>query len=78
MAIHSSMFAWKIPWTVESGKLESTGSQRVGHDRATEHVISLLYHLRRPRRNDTTEAMITLAPRSGFQHRSSIKGARSP
>ena len=32
MAIHSSILAWKIPWTKEPGKLQSTGSQRVGHD----------------------------------------------
>ena len=29
---HSSTFAWKIPWTEEPGKLQSTGSQRIGHD----------------------------------------------
>ena len=32
MAIHSSTVAWKIPWTEELGKLQSMGSQRVGHD----------------------------------------------
>ena len=32
MAIHSSVLAWKIPWTEESGGLQSMGSQRVGHD----------------------------------------------
>ena len=32
MAIHSSTLAWKIPWTEESGGLQSMGSQRVGHD----------------------------------------------
>ena len=35
MAIHSSTIAWKIPWTEEPGKLQSMGSQRVGHDWAT-------------------------------------------
>ena len=29
---HSSIMAWKIPWTEEPGGLESTGSQRVRHD----------------------------------------------
>ena len=29
---HSSIQAWKIPWTEEPGRLQSTGSQRVGHD----------------------------------------------
>ena len=32
MATHSSIFAWRIPWTEEHGRLQSTGSQRVGHD----------------------------------------------
>ena len=33
MATHSSIFAWRIP-----GGLQSTGSQRVGHDQATENT----------------------------------------
>ena len=36
MATHSSILAWEIPWTVESGRLQSTGSQRVRHDLATK------------------------------------------
>ena len=32
MAIHSSTIAWKIPWTEGPGRLQSMGSQRVGHD----------------------------------------------
>ena len=32
MATHSSILAWKIPWIVEPGRLQSMGSQRVGHD----------------------------------------------
>ena len=32
MATHSSTLAWKIPWTEEPGRLQSMGSQRVGHD----------------------------------------------
>ena len=32
MATHSSILAWRIPWTEEPGRLQSTGSQRVGHD----------------------------------------------
>ena len=35
MAIHFSILAWRIPWTEEPGGLQSTGSQRVGHDWAT-------------------------------------------
>ena len=29
---HSSTLAWRMPWTEEPGGLQSTGSQRVGHD----------------------------------------------
>ena len=32
MATHSSTLAWKIPWTEKPGRLQSMGSQRVGHD----------------------------------------------
>ena len=32
MATHSSIFAWRIPWTEEPGGLQSMDSQRVGHD----------------------------------------------
>ena len=31
-ATHSSILAWRIPWTEEPGGLQSVGSQRVGHD----------------------------------------------
>ena len=31
IAIHSGILAWRIPWTEEPGKLQSMGSQRVGH-----------------------------------------------
>ena len=44
MATHSSILAWKIPWTEEPGGLQSTGSQRVGHDwsyLAHMHVLRL-------------------------------------
>ena len=32
MATHSGTLAWRIPWREEAGRLQSTGSQRVGHD----------------------------------------------
>ena len=32
MATHSGILIWRIPWTEEPGWLQSTGSQRVGHD----------------------------------------------
>ena len=36
MATCSSILAWEIPWTEEPGRLQSMGSQRVGHDLATK------------------------------------------
>ena len=35
METHSSILAWRISWTEEPGGLQSTGSQRVGHDWST-------------------------------------------
>ena len=32
MAAHSSILAWRIPWTEEPGRLQSVGLQRIGHD----------------------------------------------
>ena len=32
MVTHSSILAWRIPWTEEPGRLQSIGSKRVGHD----------------------------------------------
>ena len=32
MATHFSILAWRVPWTGEPGRLQSLGSQRVGHD----------------------------------------------
>ena len=42
VATHSSILAWKIP--VEPGGLNSMVSQRVGHNRATEQLLSLYNH----------------------------------
>ena len=36
MATHSSILAWRIPWPEERGGLQSTGSQRIGHNLATK------------------------------------------
>ena len=47
MATHSSTFAWKIPWMEEPGRLQSMGSLRVGHDRATSLSLFTFMHWRR-------------------------------
>ena len=38
MATHSSILAWRIPWTEEPGGLQSMGSQRFGHNRVTNTI----------------------------------------
>ena len=45
MATHSSVLAWKIPWTEEPGRLQSMGSQRIGHDWATSLSFLFLFCL---------------------------------
>jgi len=42
-AIHSSILAWEIPWTEETGGLQSTGSQRVRYDLAMKQWQQLIY-----------------------------------
>ena len=41
MAIHSSILAWRIPWTEEPGRLHAIGSQKVRHDQA--HTLNAQY-----------------------------------
>ena len=48
IATHSSILAWRIPWTVLSAKLQSMGLQRVGHDQATNTHVGILF----PKRAD--------------------------
>ena len=40
MATHSSIPAWRIPWTEKPGGLQSTGSQKVGHDWAAGMALA--------------------------------------
>ena len=42
MVTHSSILAWRIPWTEKPGRLQSTGLQRVGHDWATSLTHSTI------------------------------------
>ena len=42
MINHSSIFAWKIPWTEETGRLRSLGLQGVRHNGATVHIHKLI------------------------------------
>ena len=50
MATHSSILAWEIPCTREPGSIQSTGSQRAGHDWVTgraynENRVGVNWHL---------------------------------
>ena len=54
MATHSSIFAWRIPWTEEPGGLQSTGSQRVGHS-----WVTLLTSIDRPLLMEMNTWMVT-------------------
>ena len=47
MATQSSILAWKIPWTEEAGRLQSTGLQRVRHDWVTSLSLFTFMHWRR-------------------------------
>ena len=49
MAPHSSIFAWKIPWMEEPGRLQSMGSRRVRHGWATSFSLFSFMHWRRKR-----------------------------
>ena len=51
MASHSSIPAWRIPWTEEPGGLQSMGSQRVRHDSATNSTVQYVV----PNAGDTEE-----------------------
>ena len=42
MATHSSVLAWRIPWTEEPGGLQSMGSQRIRHNPARMHTLRAL------------------------------------
>ena len=43
MATSSSILAWKIPWTEETGGLQFRESQSVRHDLATEHILKFIH-----------------------------------
>ena len=40
MSTHSNILVWKIPWTEETGRLQSVGSERVGHNLATKPPLT--------------------------------------
>ena len=63
MAAHSSVLAWRIPWTEEPGRLQSMGSLRVGHDWATS--LSLFTFMYWRRKWQPTPVFLPGEPRNG-------------
>ena len=45
MATHSSILAWRIPWTEEPGVLQSMGSHRVRRDLVTKQQLEIAYSM---------------------------------
>ena len=66
MAPHSCTLAWRIPWTEEPGRLRSMGSQRVGHDWATEHSTA------------TVSVILTASATTDFTSVAPFQGADLP
>ena len=60
MATHSSILAWRIPWTEEPDGLRSMGSQRVGHDWATSLHFHSAYKLNK--QGDSIQSWHTPSP----------------
>ena len=60
IATHSSILAWKIPWTEEPGELQSMGLQRVAKTEATQHMFVLNLHLNHEN-SLSTDSMVNLS-----------------
>ena len=56
MATHSSILAWRTPWTEEPGGLQSIGLQRVGHNWSDTAQHSIAIKMRRSRRQHTNRS----------------------
>ena len=62
MATHSSILAWKIPWTEEPDRLESMGLKRVGHDLALMHFSLSYYFMFNESKNYVLYIFLDLLP----------------
>ena len=65
MATHSIILAWRIPWTEEPGGLQSTGSQRVGHDWVTLLTYLLSEYNNRKETDSDTEKKVVIPTEEG-------------
>ena len=68
MAPHSSPLAWKIPWTEEPGRLQSMGSQRVGHDWSDLAAAACSILLEQPEPRQVPVSKFSYLWGVGFQH----------
>ena len=78
MATHSSILAWRIPWTEELGGLQSTGSQRVGHDWVTNtHTHTHTHTLQRSICSSVGAEILCLesSERAGFLEKVAVERA---
>ena len=71
MATHSSILAWRIPWTEETGRLQSTGLQRVRHSWTTNTFTGALQGQgtvpRHRRHQDRSQHLLALKPMAHWQ-----------
>ena len=62
MATHSSVLAWRIPGTAESGGLLSMGSRRVGHDWSDLEAAACSWHFLRPKNKAANKSDLHVHP----------------
>ena len=72
MATHSSILAWRIPWTKEPGGLQSMGSQTVRHNRVTKPKRILAASKATNTRTDWKKTFINHIFNKGFQFSRSV------
>ena len=60
MRTHSSILAWKIPWTEEPDGLQSTGLQRVGQDLVTKQQQQRVYPASHPEETANSSRILEL------------------
>ena len=68
MATHSGTLAWQIPWTEEPGRLQSMGSQRVGHDcqtRLSNFTFTFHFHALEKEMATHSSVLAWRIPRTG-------------
>ena len=74
MATHSSILAWRIPWTEKPGGLQSIGSQKVGHDWATNIINN--HHM--TWLNECSMSSLQVRTQGGWMTCDSCIGSRQP